>query len=99
ATFPESHFSSNRFNKELFAAIAARDIGVAKEKLADALRIFATQSGELIPAHGNRVFVAKKNVQGMRFRHTQGVIMDFRRAYRSSWPKGSERTLRTDVGR
>ncbi len=65
ASIPQSQFKSKQFDSSINAALSSLDEQEQKNHFADAFAVMNEQAGEVIPAHGAKVFVRKNNVQGV----------------------------------
>jgi peptide/nickel transport system substrate-binding protein len=75
----ESQFSNSTFDKLVRAARATSDISKQKQYYAEAMPILANQSGWIVTGWGNRVWPAKKRLQGVELDFIDNA--DFRRAF------------------
>ena len=79
ATFPQSQFGNKDFDKLIADATATEDEAASKTLFADAWDLMNRESGELIPAHHDRIWITKKGVHGLTIDITQ--MIDWREAY------------------
>lgn len=81
ATVPETHFGNPTFDAFVYDAIADVDPASSKEKFGEAMRVLIEESGQVIPVHGNSVFVAKSTLHGVEVGYAQGQVCDLREAF------------------
>jgi peptide/nickel transport system substrate-binding protein len=69
AVVPESHFDNPTFDRLIAEAIASPNPATQRDRFGSAFRLLNDTSGEIIPAHGSKVFVKKKRVQNVRLHY------------------------------
>lgn len=79
ATFPQSQFGNATFDGLIAEAIGTEDEAKSKEVFAEAWNLMNNECGELIPAHHDRIWIAKNPVHGLKIDFTQ--MVDWREAY------------------
>jgi hypothetical protein len=81
ASVPETHFGNREFDTLIYDAIADVDPASSQQKFAEAMQVLNDESGQVIPVHGNSVFVAKEHLQGVEVGYAQGQVCDLREAF------------------
>lgn len=66
APIPQSNFANSDFDRLVGEAISSTDPATQKDRFQEAFTVMNDQAGEVIPAHGSKIFVRSKSVQNVK---------------------------------